>query len=196
MMLRLKAATHDMIGQRGVRYVTEFELPAGRYQLRFAARDGNGTKSGSVFSHLEVPDFAAEPVTMSDILLTASAPSAVLTAGGGAVVAPLLPGPTTAVREFSKIETLVAFAEIYDSEIRPHMIDLKATVRADDGTPVFVLDDHRDSRDVGKARASYGYLAPIPLNVMTPGRYVLTIEAKSRLSDTRAVTKDVEFRVK
>lgn len=196
MMLRLKPATHDTIDQRGVRYVTEFELPAGRYQLRFAARDRNGGKSGSVFANLEVPDFAAAPVSMSDILLTASAPSAVLTAGGGAVVAPLLPGPTTAVREFSKVETLVAFAEIYDSEIRPHTIDLKATVRADDGTPVFVHEDRRDSREVGRARASYGYLAPIPLNVMTPGRYVLTIEAQSRLGDTRPVTKDVEFRIK
>lgn len=196
MMLRLKPATHETINQRGVRYVTEFELPAGRYQLRFAARDQNGGKNGSVFSNLEVPDFASSPVSMSDVLLTASAPSAVLTAGGGAVVAPLLPGPTTAVREFSRIETLVAFAEIYDAEIRPHVIDLKATVRADDGTPVFVHEDHRDSREVGKVRASYGYLAPIPLNVMTPGRYVLTIEAKSRLGDARPVTKDVEFRVR
>ena len=196
MMLRLKPTTHDTVVQRGVRYVTEFELPVGRYQLRFAARSHEGGKTGSVFCNLEVPDFSASALAMSDVLVTASAPSTMLTAGGGPVVAPLLPGPTTAIRDFSKLETLVAFVEVYDSDVRPHAVDIKATVHADDGTPVFVYEDHRDSRELGKGRGSYGYLAPIPLSTMTPGRYVLTIEASSRIGDGRPITRDVEFKVR
>jgi VWFA-related protein len=58
--LAVKAEAIDKVLKDGVRVVSEFELPPGRYQLRAAA--GGLAIAGSVVYDLDVPDFGKEPL--------------------------------------------------------------------------------------------------------------------------------------
>jgi hypothetical protein len=69
-------------------------------------------------------------------------------------------------------------------------------VRADDGHVVFSQEDARDSQELGTARSAYGARTVVPLADFTPGRYVLSITAKSRLSKDAPVVRAVPFEVK
>jgi hypothetical protein len=88
------------------------------------------------------------------------------------------------------------YTEVYDNEVsKPHTVDLSATVRTDDGTQVFTTKDERNSSEIKADRGGYTYLARVPLQDLVPGRYVLTVEAKSRLGG-EPVTKEIQFTVK
>jgi VWFA-related protein len=195
--LRLRPETKQAIERNGLRFTTEFEVPPGRYQIRVAGRETERGRTGSVFVDLEIPDFTRGQLVMSDLLLTASSAAGWPTRGdAAATLRPLLPGIPTAAREFSSADTLGVFTEIYDNEPRPHRVDIVMTVRADDGTTALTAREQRDRSEIGgTGRGGYGYAARMPLAGLAPGRYVLTIEARSRLDDTRT-TKDVEFRVR
>jgi len=68
-------------------------------------------------------------------------------------------------------------------------------VRSEDGTKVFVVREERNSRDAASGRGGYGYVARIPLKDLAPGRYVLSVEARSRLGGDPAM-REVQFTVK
>jgi VWFA-related protein len=193
--LRLRQQTRQAVETNGLRITTEFEVPPGRYQVRVAGREAEGSRTGSVFFDLDIPDFTRGSLTMSDLLLTSSAAAAWPTRGDAATIRPLLPGIATAAREFSPQDTLGVFAEIYDNESRPHRVDIDMTVRGDDGAQVLGGREQRDRGELAAAgRGGYGYVAKIPLAGLAPGRYVLGVEARSRLGGAQA-TREVEFRV-
>ena len=75
--LELPHAVHQQVTESGVRIVTEFGLPSGRYQIRVAA--AGATRSGSVVYDLDVPDFRKESLTMSGVALTSDAATGVFT---------------------------------------------------------------------------------------------------------------------
>jgi VWFA-related protein len=196
MSLDVRPETRQSIAEHGMRLVTGFDVPPGRYQLRVAAHEGAGDKAGSVFWNLEVPDFTKSPITMGNLAI--SAPSAVRTptSDDSSTLKDILPGPPTASREFRLEDTLAVYTEVYDNEAsKPHSVDLSATVRTDDGTQVFVTKDERNSSEIKADRGGYTYLARVPLQDLVPGRYVLTVEAKSRLGGD-PVTKEIQFTVK
>jgi hypothetical protein len=60
---------------------------------------------------------------------------------------------------------------------------------------VFVTRDERNSQEIKADRGGYTYTPRIPLHDLVPGRYVLTVEAKSRLGGEPA-TKEIEFTIK
>ena len=190
--LRLKPATQATVAGQGVRWVTEFQVPPGRYQLRLAGREVTGSRTGSVFYDLYAPDFAKPALAMSDVLLTSSVVFATATGGVAPRGVMLLPGLTTTQREWHATDKLMAAAEIYDNNTaHPHGVDITATVHADDGTQVFTADDARQTA----ASDTLKYAVTIPLKSFSPGRYVLTIEATSRLGGPPA-TREIEFRIK
>lgn len=194
--LKLKPATKETFPRDGVRYVTEFEVPAGRYQLRIASREEGTGRSGSIFYDLDVPDYSKIPFGISDVLLTSSIADRTLTGRGPSSFGNKLPSQTTTAREFTSAEALTVFAAIYDSELtKAHGVDLKVTVRADDGTQVFTKEDVRESRELVGTEGQFPYTIAVPLRGMSAGRYVLTVEAKSRLREEPA-KREVEFRIK
>jgi hypothetical protein len=75
--LTIPPAVHRRVTESGVRIVTEFGLPPGRYQIRVASADA--TRSGSVVYDLDVPDFRKEALTMSGVALTSTAATDVFT---------------------------------------------------------------------------------------------------------------------
>ncbi|HUL71675.1 MAG TPA: VWA domain-containing protein [Vicinamibacterales bacterium] len=193
--LPVRPETRQSIADRGLRLVTEFDIPPGRYQLRLAANEAAGGRAGSVFWNLDVPDFSKTPLVMGT-LAVASTGDHMTTAFDSATLQDLMPGPPTTVREFKLEDTLAVLAEVYDNDAaHPHSVDLSAVVRSDDGTQVFSTKDERDSKDIKAERGGYTYVATIPLQDLVPGRYVLTVEAQSRLGGDPA-TREFQFTVK
>jgi hypothetical protein len=171
-------------------------VPPGRYQLRVAAHEAAGDRAGSVFWNLELPDFTKSSITMGNVAIASTGAVRTPTSDDSSTLKDVLPGPPTASREFALEDTLAVYAEVYDNDAsKPHVVDLSATVHADDGTQVFVTNDQRNSSDIKADRGGYTYLARVPLQDLVPGRYVLTVEAKSRLGGD-PVTKEIQFTIK
>jgi VWFA-related protein len=195
MDLAIREASRRAVTEHGLRLVTELELPPGHYQLRLAAHDPSANRSGSVFWDLDVPDFTKPAIAMGNLILTAASAGRTPTSLDAPSLKDLLPGPPTASREFALEDTLAVFTEVYDNETsRPHTVDLSATIRADDGTQVFVTREERESPSGGAGQHVYAYLARIPLQDLAAGRFVLTVEARSRLGDK--VTRELQFTIK
>jgi len=191
----IKADTRQTIAERGLRLVMEIELPPGRYQLRVAGHEALGGRTGSVFWDLDVPDFTKAPLVMTQLGISSAIASRMPTGYDAPSLKELLPGPPTAIREFTRDDLLAVFADVYDNDARLHSVDLSATVRSEDGTKVFVVREERNSRDAASGRGGYGYVARIPLKDLAPGRYVLSVEARSRLGGDPAM-REVQFTVK
>ena len=60
---------------------------------------------------------------------------------------------------------------------------------------VFRNSEPRSSTDLQGGRGGYGYTAKIPLKDIKPGRYVLTVIAKSRVGSNPAVQRQVRITV-
>ncbi len=195
MDLAIRQASRQAVTEHGLRLVTELELPPGHYQLRLAAHDPAANRSGSVFWDLDVPDFTKPPIAMGHLVLTSASAGRTPTSLDAPSLKDLLPGPPTASREFALEDTLAVFAEVYDNETsRPHTVDLSATIRTDDGTQVFVTREERESPSGGSGQHVYAYLARIPLQDLAAGRFVLTVEARSRLGDK--ATREIQFTIR
>ena len=66
--ISLDARSHQRVTATGVRVVSEFEVPKGRFQVRVASSSGD--RNGSVVYDVEVPDFSDGPLTMSGVSMT------------------------------------------------------------------------------------------------------------------------------
>ncbi|HKW00244.1 MAG TPA: VWA domain-containing protein [Vicinamibacterales bacterium] len=193
--LALRPETRAAIVENGLRLVTELQVPPGRYQLRLAANAPATGRSGSVFTNIDVPDLTKGSIAMGNVLIASSSAGKTPTSIDAAGLKDLLPGPPTTSRTFALEDTIVVFGQVYDNESdKPHTVDLSATVRDDTGTQAFVTRESRDGREIGGDRG-YAYVARVPLQDLVPGRYVLTVQAKSRLGGDPA-TKEIEFTIK
>lgn len=193
----LQPATYQQVVRNGLRIVSTFDVPPGRYQVRVAVAELNGQRTGMLAYDLEVPDFNNEPLTMSGLVLTSSLAARVRTAvSGSEILKQGLPGPPTVSREFLSAEELALVAEIYDNETdHPHKVDISTTLRSDDGRELFKHEDERASSELGGGKGGYGYTTRVPLKGLSPGLYVLKVEARSRLGKGATASREVQFRV-
>ena len=192
----LRPETKARIEQSGLRVLNRVDLPPGKYQLRVAAHDSGGGNVGSVLLDLDVPDFLKSPFTISGLALTSAAGTVMPTVRADEQLKAVMPGPAIAMRTFPQNDEIVLFAEVYDNAGNtPHKVDITATVTADEGKVMFTANEVRDSSDLGGQRGGYGYTTKIPLKELAPGSYVLKVEAKSRLANTAAAFREVQFKV-
>ena len=194
--MALKEETKARAEERGFRLLNRLELPPGRYQLRVAAHDGGGRKTGSVLYDLDVPDFSKLPFSMSGIALGSALEDATPLARIDEQLRALLPAVPSAQLTFSPGDELVLFVEVYDNQgDKPHKVDLAATITTDDGAELFKMDEVRDSTEMQSKRGGYGYVARLPLRGLEAGSYVLTVSARSRLGDGPSAERQTIFRV-
>jgi VWFA-related protein len=194
--LNLRPETKARIEQTGVRLLNRMEMPAGRYQLRIAARDTQNTSIGSIIYDLEVPDFYKAQMSISGIAMTSLAGAAMMTARPDDQLKTVLPAAPVGLRTFPQNDEIALFAEIYDNSGKsPHKVDITTSVLTDEGKVVFKNNDERDSSELGGAKGGYGFATRVPLGDIPPGNYVLNIEARSRLGKDIAATRDVRIRV-
>jgi VWFA-related protein len=184
-----------VVAQYGFRIVAKLDLPPGRYQIRFAARESGTANLGSVFYELDVPEFTKTPMSMSGVVLASTEAARMPT--GGEQLKDLMPIVPTAIREFARSEDLGVYAEVYDNlGSTPHKVDIVATVLADDGREVFRAAEERASSEFGGQRGGFGYSGRIALKDFAPGLYVLRVQATARVGKNEGVGREIQFRVK
>jgi VWFA-related protein len=194
--MNLRPETKTRVEQTGFRVLNRMDLPAGRYQIRVAARDTEKTNIGSIIYDLDVPDFYKEPFGISGLTLTSLSGSAMVTAKADDQLKNALPAPPIGQRTFPQNDEIALFAEVYDNASgTPHKVDITTTVTTDEGTVMFKNEETRDSTELQGAKGGYGYTARIPLTELQPGTYVLKVEGRSRLGEGQVSAREVQFQV-
>jgi hypothetical protein len=91
------------------------------------------------------------------------------------------------------LETLTLFAELYDNSTQAtHTDTVVTTVRdARDGHTVF---ESRDQFEASSRVPALGHRKDIPLKGLSPGMYVLRVEATSSIGD-QSMQREVMFEV-
>jgi VWFA-related protein len=192
--LNLKPETYSVTKPRGIRMVTEMALEPGRYQLRIAGGRQVG-RAGSVTYDLDIPDYTKDAFIMSGVSLTSSTASDTFTIAPAAKpLSGVFSTPLTAAREFWPDETVTVYAELYENGKRAaHTIDFKVDLRDDSGRVVGTFSSQKAS---AAGPSTYAFLAPIPLNDVAPGAYVLHVAATADIGSKATVTKDIRIRVR
>ena len=105
--LRLPPAQRDGV-THGLRYMVEFPVPPGIYQVRVGAHESAGDGGGSAFLDVDAPNYDKVSLALGTMLLTTPAAQGVPTTGSFPFVRANLPAPPTTAREFAAGETLTA----------------------------------------------------------------------------------------
>jgi VWFA-related protein len=153
--------------------LSRLALKPGRYEVRVAFDGGPGERA-SVYTHVDVPDFAQQPLSLSGIAVHAS--PAIRSAPTDAF-ADLLPVVPTARRDFSRADRASAFLRIYQqSKDAVQPADITATIQ--DAAGRTVLSEHASrAADRFAADHSSDYRLQLPLERLETGEYLLTVEA-------------------
>jgi hypothetical protein len=194
--LKLKQDTRDRVASAGVRVLSRLDLPAGRYQIRVGVHESVGGAVATVPYDIEVPDYSKAAFTLSGLTVTSSAAGALMTPAPEARIKQVFPVPPTATRTFGRDERLGVFVELYDNATpAAHAVDFTTTVTSlDDLGPRFAAQDTR-TIEAGAEVRTQEYRADVPLRDLAPGRYILRVEATSRV-DERTVARQVLFEVR
>lgn len=195
--LALKPDSMERAKREGVQVLTELRLQPGRYQIR-AVVGNRINKAGSVVYDIEVPDFSKGPLVMSGVALTSKAASQALTVRPKDPLRDFLPGPATSIREFDATDTIALFAEVYENLRTPaaHTLDLKATLRADDGRVIQTTSEQRSSTELQGSAGGYGFRPELSLEGAEPGLYVIHLEAQANVGDRPSASRDVQIRIR
>ncbi len=188
--LALRPDSFKRVKTGGLRVNPRLLLEPGRYQIRIGARENVGSRLGTVFYDLQVPDFRKEPLMLSGVLVTAASAQAAMTALPDPAAPKLLPGPAVSRRTFLRNDTVTVFAEIYDnrSTKQQRQIDTSVTLVSESGQEVFNARDSvaNPSTPLGAGAGAdgwwtaYGMARDIPLTNVPPGRYLVKVEAVTR----------------
>jgi hypothetical protein len=194
--LRLSPETRERVAEHGVRLLSRLDLPPGRYQLRIAAVNSVGATRGSVQYDLDVPDFSKGPLSMSGVVLTSATARAPIT-GDLNFWQERSPSPPSTVREFAAGDELATVAEIYTNDQKEgERLDITTTVANSNATVFF---SHRETQSVDMAQgksAVYRHAAQVPLTMIPPGSYFLTVRAETSAAPGRFVVRRVPIAIR
>ncbi len=169
---------------------SQLPLRPGRYEIRASVEDSLLSAASSVYGYVDVPDFSAEHVTLSGILI--EAPTAGQPPGGGRAddLAPVL---ATNRREFAKGDQPIAFLRITQGLRRAMMPGyLLAQIKDASDSRVFQQELRLVPEQFG-ANRSMDYRLELPLARLEPGEHLLTLEVRH---GTTTVERDLRFRVR
>jgi hypothetical protein len=163
----------DASGSSRYEIVSRLTLKPGRYEVRVAL-DAAPNQRGSVYTFVDVPDFAKQPLSLSGMVLAVSPE---VSSAGREAFANVLPLVPTAQREFARTDRATAFLQIYQEASAPTR---PATVRARiaDSTDRILMDEAAAlPAERFAATHSADYRLELPLAKLEPGEYLLTIDA-------------------
>ena len=128
-----------------------------------------------MYTYVDVPDFAREPLSLSGIVLHVD--PAILSAPRDAFTN-LLPVVPTARRDFARTDRALAFVRLYQNgENAVHPVDVNA--RIEDAAGQSVLNDAASvSSDRFGVDRSADNQVDLPIDRLQPGEYLLTIEPR------------------
>jgi hypothetical protein len=110
----------------------------------------------------------------------------------------VMPGPMTATRQFSSNDRVAVYAEVYDniSDTDPHTVTVRTVLRTEEGVPVRTVEAERSSAVMNRRQDGYGFLFEVPLNGVTAGAYVLSVEATANAGDRPRQSRSIPIRVR
>lgn len=162
-------------------------LPAkpGRYQVRVAANSAASDKTGSVFVHVDVPDFSRERLSMSGVAVRASPDSPTMALAALDGIFPFVPSTR---RAFRAADTVEAAVRVYAS--RPEG-PAAVVCRIRDAAEAEVSALERIATPAETSNPAGALVrCPIAVATLSAGHYLLEIEARS---GSRSATRKVKF---
>ena len=170
--------------------LSRIDLPPGEYEIRVAV--SGSARTASVFSYVTVPAFASAPLSISNIVIGATAGT--LTAPRD-FLSPLLPIVPTGRREFARADRLTAFYRIYQGVGRQDTlgpVQLRSTIVDAHGVVVASENSTIGTDQFASGRTADHYLT-VPLATLAPGEYLLQIETTM---GSRVAGRAIRFIVK
>jgi hypothetical protein len=146
-------------------------LEPGRHEIRVAAENLTRGSTGSVYTYVDVPDFAKAGVSLSGVVLGAAGGAR----RGAGALGDLLPIVPMAAREFRPSDRVAAFVRVYQGGGGvPAPVAIEAQIRDARDRTVF---QQRMPLLEGTATGprSADYQVDLPLDQLTAGDYLLTI---------------------
>jgi len=208
-------ATYEILGR--------IDLPAGRYRLRIAATNSTSARTGSVFTDVIVPDYSNVPFSMSPVAVGATPGRAAAPKDFLAPLLPFTPTAEREFATTDKVETFLRLYQsgqkpVDQVSVVMRVLDIDSQVKASE-TRVIGVDQFTVARDDAQAPlgpttgmirgtiaanpqgdrfanlalriANVPYL--LPISTLTPGAYLLTVEA---VLGTTTIRRDVRFSVR
>ncbi len=172
----LTPAEFELVRHTGVRWLSTLDMPAGRYNLRVAARAVGSNKSGSVFADLDVPKLDDDTLWIGGLALT-SLPAILATTGGTTTVGLGLPTPPTTGRIFVAGDVLTISAEIATPrEFDRGSVQLAVHTQSDPpgSRPILEWTVELSSRDAAHRSRSFA----VPTGALGVGDFVLRLTVR------------------
>jgi hypothetical protein len=170
--------------------LSRIDLKPGRYQLRVAAHRNVADMTGSVYLDVEVPNFAGDRLSASNVAITMTPAPEVSPRD---LLTPLLPIVPTAARVFERRGRATAFMRIYEGG-SDALAPVSLTTRVLDTRGRGLVNE---TRTIGVDRFVAGRAADVrfdvPLLSLPPGEYLMTFEASL---DKHVMRRDVRFSVR
>ena len=171
----------DASGSMPYELLSQLNVKPGRYELRLAV-DASANQRGSVYTYVDVPDFSQQPLSLSGIVLGATAGP--LSAPKDALAA-LLPIVPTARRSFTSADRVTAFVRVYQAS-KKTPLPATVTARIVDAKDAVAFTE---TTTMAAERFAAGYAADyrieLPLATLAGGPYLLTIDASAGQSSAR-----------
>ena len=167
--------------------LSRLDLPPGEYEVRVAVT--GLARTASVFSYVTVPAFATAPLSLSNIVIGATAGT--LTAPKD-FLSPLLPVVPTTRRDFVHGDRLVGFFRIYQGTGRQDPlapVQLQSTIVDARGAVVATETKTLEAGSFATGRAADYYVA-VPLATLAAGDYLLKVETTM---GTRVAGRAIRF---
>ena len=170
--------------------VARMDLVPGAYVLRVSARSGTLNARGTLQVGIDVPDFTNAPLSISGVVVNALPGAPVAPVEAVRTLVPIVPGTS---REFPRTARARAYVRVYEGGTQP-IVPVTLAIGVIDDHDARVVD-RRDTLAEGRfgAERSADETVEIPLDTLTPGEYLLRIEAATGTATAR---RDVRFTVR
>jgi hypothetical protein len=168
--------------------ISRLPLEPGRYQIRFAAE--TASQMGTVFLDVDVPDFAKAALSLSGLVLQKTPGLQVAPVDALATIIPVVP---TSIRDFARTDRAATFVRVHQGGTRTLMpVTVTTRIRNDADAAVYDAATTLEADRFGAHRAA-DHLVDIPLGRLSPGPYVLSIEAVLAKTTQR---RDLRFTIR
>ena len=175
---------------QGLRYVVEFPLPPGRYQVRVGAHEAVGDAGGSAILDIDAARLDDVPVALGAIMLTSPSAQRVPTTGRFDGMRAVLPAPPTAARDFAAGETVTALVTAHGSEIAKGGARVAISVSRETGEVAARSETAIERTDSAGAMLA----VPLPMAGLAAGRYVVTFQVRAASGQTATRTVPISVR--
>jgi hypothetical protein len=156
---------------RAYEVFARLSLTKGRHDVRVAVDDAVSGRRGSVYTTVEVPDFAKDPLSVAGPLMQVAG---LQEAAPPDAFGDLLPIVPTTRREFSSADRVTAFARIYQADGTARPVRVVAKI-VDRDTQEVAGEDRTIPPAAFGAGRSADYLYELPLEHLGPGEFLLTL---------------------